>query len=181
MDCLILKIKNTSGSKIERLDLILEVDEEKYIFFSSWLLSDSGNYLISCIQDDLITCYDTEALEMTKQDAIDNINFMINFLLKNSCNDETNISSQVVLNIEISKYIIAIVRANMINTSLSELGLSGAALLNKLSGVVGAIQLGMFKEASQLLLSLEFDNYLTSERLNRYSNLVLSADAINYG
>ena len=87
---------------------------------------------------------------------------------------------QINWNIAMSPQLIAIVRGEMLGGSLTALGLSAPAMLSKLQGVVGAIQVGMFQEAAYLLAyGLARDAFLTNERVAGYCALLLSSDAIS--
>lgn len=88
---------------------------------------------------------------------------------------------QVNWNIRVSPQLVALVRGEMLDVSLSAMGLDPTAMLSKLSGVVGAIQVGMFIEARNMLLyAMERDAFLTEERIAKYAALLKAADAIDY-
>lgn len=117
--------------------------------------------------------YDLHGNELTPYDAIKALTSM------SSRRIGETISENITSNIQLSPILIAVVRDEMISTSLSALGLSATSMLSKLSGVIGAIQVGMFKEAALMLRhSVVVDAFLTRERLDLYATLLETSDAL---
>ena len=54
------------------------------------------------------------------------------------------------------------------------------AIATKLSSVIGLVNTGSFREANQILKTIEVDAFLTTERLNKYIEMLDAADAIEY-
>lgn len=79
---------------------------------------------------------------------------------------------RIYRNIELSSVIIAIVRKELLELT------DGAMYLVKLQTAIAFAQVGMFNDASAFVLSLIPDDNLTDEQLTRWSNLLLSANAI---
>ncbi len=87
---------------------------------------------------------------------------------------------QINWNIALGPQLVAVVRGEMLAESLTSMGLSATSMLSKLQGVVGAIQVGMFKEAALMLKYVVVrDAFLTEVRINKYAALLTSADAIH--
>lgn len=88
---------------------------------------------------------------------------------------------QVNWNMRAYPQLISLVRGEMLAESLTQMGLSATGMLQKLANVVGAIQVGMFKEAWQMLYySVERDAFLTEARIGKYVKILQSSDAIEY-
>lgn len=88
---------------------------------------------------------------------------------------------QVNWNIRICAQLVSYVRGEMLAESLSAMGLSATGMLTKLKDVVFAIQVGMFKEAWQMLqYQVARDAFLTEERLGKYIKMLKAADVIDY-
>lgn len=88
---------------------------------------------------------------------------------------------QVNWNMRMAPQLVSIVRGEMLGESLTQMGINATGMLQKLSGVVGAIQVGMFREAWQMLqYQIERDAFLTEERIGKYVRLLQSADMIDY-
>lgn len=89
-----------------------------------------------------------------------------------------NCSEQVKANIAMAPVLVSIVREEMISVSLSALGLSALTMMNKLSPVIMAIQIGMFEEAVYILQNMATDAFLTTDRIAKYVSLLVSCNAI---
>ena len=93
----------------------------------------------------------------------------------------TQYINQVRWNISLSDQLVSLVRGEMLGESLSQMGVTPTEMLSKLSGVIGAIQVGMFKEAWQMLqYQVVQDAFLTPERIARYVDILQSCDVIQY-
>lgn len=90
----------------------------------------------------------------------------------------TDLEGRALWNIEIQARLFCSVRVEILQTKLADFGTSWQAVTQKLSPVAGLLQLGMLNEARQALLSIPVDNYLTTERLERWADCVAAADAI---
>lgn len=88
---------------------------------------------------------------------------------------------QVNWNIRICPQLVSYVRGEMLAESLTAMGLSATAMLTKLKDVVFAIQVGMFKEAWQMLqYQIVRDAFLTEARIEKYVKMLKAADVIDY-
>lgn len=90
----------------------------------------------------------------------------------------TDLEGRALWNIEIQARLFCSVRVEILQTKLADYGTSWQAVTQKLSPVAGLLQLGMLNEARLALLSIPVDNYLTTERLERWADCVAAADAI---
>lgn len=81
-------------------------------------------------------------------------------------------------NIYIGKNIIICFRKEYME--IKDKSVSSLELGIKTGNVINLLLAGCFKEAIQVLEVMERDAYLTDERINRYIEIIKSADAINY-
>lgn len=87
-------------------------------------------------------------------------------------------SIQASWNISVYPYLISVVRGEMIKVGLKPLGLSAFSVLTKLGPIVQLLAVGMFREASEVIQTIEPDAFFTADRISRYASLMRSADAI---
>jgi len=90
----------------------------------------------------------------------------------------TDLSGNALWNIEVSKYLIGATRTEILKAKLSDYGTTWQSVMTKLQTVSNLLLLGMFNEASLMLLTITPDEFLTTERLTRWSNMCSTADAI---
>lgn len=83
-----------------------------------------------------------------------------------------NSLEKIYRNIEMASVIISIVRKELLELA------DGTMYLAKLQTAIAFAQVGMFNDASNFVLSLIPDDNLTDEQLTRWSDLLLSANAI---
>lgn len=170
------KIKAVNGDVVMTTHTV--TSEGLTIYFNHMLISnnrtDISNNLIS---GDLIAISVDGVTKITLNNALTDLAFVGDIA---HVNDLTTYTNQIMWNLEIANQLIASVRSEMIETNLSSMGLNGPLLLNKLSSIIGAVQVGMFKEAADMMSALERDGFLTDTRINRYVDKLTSADAIIY-
>ncbi|MFA5403405.1 MAG: hypothetical protein WC358_00550 [Ignavibacteria bacterium] len=82
-------------------------------------------------------------------------------------------------NISSGLLMISIVRSHMLHVGLSQYGLNSIQMSAKLSSLIGLMQVGMFSESIVVLNSLERDGFLTEERIQQYTAMLMSANAID--
>ena len=116
--------------------------------------------------------YDLYGTQLSSYDAVKTLNEMSNHSIGKT------MSESVRANIALSADLISIVRHDVLSVSLTSLGLTAVGLMAKLSNAIMAIQVGMFVEAAQILLSLTPDAFLTTPRLTLYASLLTSSDAL---
>lgn len=79
---------------------------------------------------------------------------------------------KIYANIELANVMIACVRSELLQYP------QGESMMTKLSSVVSMLQVGMFYTASQVLLTIPTDEIITSDRLTKWSSMLISSDAI---
>ena len=88
------------------------------------------------------------------------------------------IAGEVDYNIEIGNEFIALFREECVKTDFKTI--TPLQIAQKLSAVIGLVQTGSFREAKQVLQTIENDDFLTPERVSKYIAMMESADAIEY-
>lgn len=84
----------------------------------------------------------------------------------------SNNLDKIYANISLAPTIIAVVRNELISYP------QGMALIGKLADVIPMLYVGMFNTASETILQITPDEIITIERLNKWSSMLVSADAI---
>lgn len=87
-------------------------------------------------------------------------------------------SGQVVYNIEIGQEMIALFREECIVTDFKTI--SPLEIANKLASVYSLVLTGSFREAGYLFSQIEEDEFLTTERKQKYIDMLAAADVIEY-
>ena len=88
------------------------------------------------------------------------------------------IAGEVEYNIEIGNEFISLFREECVKTDFKTI--TPLQIAQKLSAVIGLVQTGSFREAKQVLQTIENDAFLTPERIQKYEDMLDSADAITY-
>jgi hypothetical protein len=88
------------------------------------------------------------------------------------------IAGEVEYNIAVGNEFIALFREECVKTDFK--GITPLEIGVKLAPVISLVQTGSFREAKQVLQSLEKDPFLTEERIAKYIAMMDSADAIEY-
>lgn len=88
------------------------------------------------------------------------------------------IAGEIEYNIEIGNEFISLFREECVKTDFKSI--TPLQIAQKLSAVIGLVQTGSFREAKQVLQTIENDDFLTPERVNKYIAMMESADAIEY-
>ena len=88
------------------------------------------------------------------------------------------IAGEVEYNIEIGNEFISLFREECVKTDFKSI--TPLQIAQKLSAVIGLVQTGSFREAKQVLQTIENDDFLTPERVSKYIAMMESADAIEY-
>lgn len=88
------------------------------------------------------------------------------------------IAGEVEYNIEIGNEFISLFREECVKTDFKTI--TPLQIAQKLSAVIGLVQTGSFREAKQVLQTIENDDFLTPERVSKYIAMMESADAIEY-
>lgn len=129
-----------------------------------------GRYDPYYVIDNAIIILDIFGNEISRDEAIIEFNKQYGMFI-----DDVSALSNIYFNIDISKYIISIVRLELLDIQYNQ---GCTQILEELSDIIPLIQLGMFDTASKILLTKESD-IITEEQLIRWSNLLISSDSIN--
>lgn len=87
-------------------------------------------------------------------------------------------AGEVSYNIEIGNEFISLFREECIYTDFETV--TPLEIAQKLLTVISLVQTGSFREAKMVLKTVEPDAFLTTERLQKYEDMLDSADAITY-
>lgn len=88
------------------------------------------------------------------------------------------LAGEVEYNITVGNEFIALFREECVKTDFN--GITPLEIGIKLAPVISLVQTGSFREAKQVLLSLDTDPFLTEERIAKYIAMMDAADAIEY-
>ena len=88
------------------------------------------------------------------------------------------LAGEIDYNITVGNEFIALFREECVKTDFK--GITPLEIGIKLAPVISLVQTGSFREAKQVLQSLETDPFLTEERMAKYIAMMDSADAIEY-
>lgn len=88
------------------------------------------------------------------------------------------LAGEIDYNITVGNEFIALFREECVKTDFK--GITPLQIGIKLAPVISLVQTGSFREAKQVLLSLESDPFLTEERIQKYVQMMDAADAIEY-
>ena len=88
------------------------------------------------------------------------------------------LAGEIEYNIEIGNEFISLFREECVKTDFKTI--TPLQIAQKLSSVIGLVQTGSFREAKQVLQTIENDDFLTPERVSKYIAMMESADAIEY-
>lgn len=87
-------------------------------------------------------------------------------------------AGEVCYNIEVGNEFIALFREECIFTDFESV--TPLEIAQKLMAVISLVQTGSFREAKLVLKTIENDAFLTPERIQKYEDMLDSADAITY-
>ena len=88
------------------------------------------------------------------------------------------IAGEVEYNITVGNEFIALFREECVKTDFN--GITPLEIGVKLAPVISLVQTGSFREAKQVLQTMETDPFLTEERIAKYIAMMEAADAIEY-
>jgi hypothetical protein len=147
-----------------KLSRLYKVDDNS-VFYKTNLDSVRQEYY-NGLRTGTMQGYATDLSPMSSEEATQA------FLLMADYFKPLNTSEEVLRNIEVSKFLIAVVREELLNET------DGEIYINKLKDVIISLQTGAFDVASGILLGMIPDDVITTERLDRWSDLCLCADAM---
>lgn len=93
-------------------------------------------------------------------------------------NSIDGLAGEINYNMTVGNEFIALFREECVKTDFK--GITPLEIGIKLAPVISLVQTGSFREAKQVLQSLETDPFLTEERIAKYIAMMDSADAIEY-
>lgn len=93
-------------------------------------------------------------------------------------NSIDGIAGEVEYNITVGNEFISLFREECVKTDFKSI--TPLQIAQKLTAVIGLVQTGSFREAKQVLQTIENDDFLTPERVSKYIAMMESADAIEY-
>ena len=88
------------------------------------------------------------------------------------------LAGEVEYNITVGNEFISLFREECVKTDFK--GITPLEIGMKLAPVISLVQTGSFREAKQVLQSMEPDPFLTEERMEKYIAMMDAADAIEY-
>lgn len=88
------------------------------------------------------------------------------------------IAGQIEYNMTIGNELISLLREECIKTDLNKI--TPLQIAAKSAQIIPMLQTGSFREASQMINTLETDEFFTSERLAKYKAMLAAADVIEY-
>ncbi len=88
------------------------------------------------------------------------------------------LAGEVEYNITVGNEFIALFREECVKTDFKSI--TPLEIAQKLSAVIGLVQTGSFREAKQVLQTIENDDFLTPERIQKYIAMMEAADVIDY-
>ena len=93
-------------------------------------------------------------------------------------NSIDGIAGEVEYNIEIGDEFISLFREECVKTDFKTI--TPLEIAQKLAPIISLVQTGSFREAKQVLQTIENDQFLTPERVQKYIDMMDSADVIDY-
>lgn len=88
------------------------------------------------------------------------------------------IAGEIEYNMTVGNELISLLREECIKTDLEEV--TPLQIAAKTAQIIPMLQTGSFREASQLIDTLEPDEFFTVERLAKYKDMLAAADVIEY-
>lgn len=88
------------------------------------------------------------------------------------------IAGEIDYNMTVGNELISLLREECINTDLNEV--TPLQIAAKTAQIIPMLQTGSFREAGQLIDTLEPDEFFTVERLAKYKDMLAAADVIAY-
>ena len=93
-------------------------------------------------------------------------------------NSIDGIAGEIEYNMTVGNELISLLREECIKTDLEEV--TPLQIAAKTAQIIPMLQTGSFREASQLIDTLEPDEFFTTERLTKYKDMLAAADVIEY-
>lgn len=93
-------------------------------------------------------------------------------------NSIDGIAGEIEYNMTVGNELISLLREECIKTDLNEV--TPLQIAAKTAQIIPMLQTGSFREAGQLIDTLEPDEFFTVERLTKYKDMLAAADVIEY-
>lgn len=93
-------------------------------------------------------------------------------------NSIDGIAGEIEYNMTVGNELISLLREECIKTDLEEV--TPLQIAAKTAQIIPMLQTGSFREAGQLIDTLEPDEFFTVERLTKYKDMLAAADVIEY-
>lgn len=183
-ESLAYKLTNTSNNLVCGIPAL----ESKVVLFNyNYFISINYTELQNAIASGILILFDHNENQIKLEDA----NMIIGEVwlsiikLKDQIATADSLSpnyanlAKVSWNITHSIDIISIVRSDMLTYGLTKFGINPLTMANKLSPLISLVCVGMYNEALALIPTLERDGFLTDSRLQKYMDIISSANAID--
>ena len=168
----------TEETGMKYISRIVEVDGKTIYMNKDWwtkeaptLLEDYENHKV---YDFINVSLPEEERELITFDRFQReLNQNINLI-----NAIDGLAGEVEYNITVGNEFIALFREECVKTDFK--GITPLEIGIKLAPVISLVQTGSFREAKQVLQTMETDSFLTEERIAKYIAMMEAADAIEY-
>ena len=130
-------------------------------------------------KDNILENYEEHEVEDFLGQPVDKYRFEVELNTNlTRLNSIDGLAGEINYNMDIGFEFIALFREECVKTDFK--GITPLEIAQKLSPVIGLVQTGSFREAKVILQSIETDEFLTEERLQKYIDMMDAADAIEY-
>jgi hypothetical protein len=143
---------------------IYKIDDE--VVFYSPVLGDRRTDLFVKLTNGVSIAHDIEGNVLSCDEAVQGLSVICDRQIGDT------LAERVLSNINLSSILIATVRSELLQYP------NGEVLFGKLTSVIIMLQVGMFTTASQALLAVVPDEIITTERLQKWSNMLTVSDAL---
>ena len=171
---------------IEEKDLIITKELEMRVI--SRIINVDGNCIYKnkdfwtqdlSVLNDIIEHYDEHEIIDFLGHPVDKSRFELEWYNNRDALAQIDcLAGEVEYNITVGNEFIALFREECVKTDFK--GITPLEIGVKLAPVISLVQTGSFREAKQVLQSMETDLFLTEERMAKYIAMMDAADAIEY-
>lgn len=129
--------------------------------------------------NDILNNYEEHEVKDFLGDSVSKLRFDTEFNSNSSrISAIDGLAGEIAYNIEVGNEFIALFREECVKTDFK--GITPLEIGVKLAPVISLVQTGSFREAKQVLQTMETDPFLTEERMAKYIAMMDAADAIEY-
>ena len=130
-------------------------------------------------KDNILENYEEHEVEDFLGQPVDKYRFEVELNTNlTRLNSIDGLAGEINYNIDIGFEFIALFREECVKTDFK--GITPLEIGVKLAPVISLVQTGSFREAKQVLQTMETDPFLTEERMAKYIAMMDAADAIEY-